>query len=39
VVDATGYRAVVLNGEVLVEDGTHIGALPGHGIRGARGGA
>ena len=30
VVDATGYRAVVVNDEVLVEDGAHTGALPGH---------
>jgi N-acyl-D-aspartate/D-glutamate deacylase len=35
VVDATGYRAVVVNGEVLLEDGTHTGALPGHVLRGA----
>jgi N-acyl-D-aspartate/D-glutamate deacylase len=35
VVDATGYRAVLVNGEVLVEDGAHTGALPGHVIRGA----
>jgi N-acyl-D-aspartate/D-glutamate deacylase len=35
VVDATGYRAVVVNGEVLLEDGAHTGALPGHVIRGA----
>lgn len=35
VVDATGYRAVLVNGEVLLEDGTHTGALPGHVLRGA----
>jgi N-acyl-D-aspartate/D-glutamate deacylase len=35
VVDASGYRAVVVNGEVLVEDGAHTGALPGHVLRGA----
>ncbi len=35
VVDATGYRAVVVNGEVLLENGVHTGALPGHVIRGA----
>jgi N-acyl-D-aspartate/D-glutamate deacylase len=35
VVDATGYRAVVVNGEVLLEDGVHTGALPGHVLRGA----
>ena len=30
VVDATGYAAVVVNGEVLLEDGRPTGALPGH---------
>jgi N-acyl-D-aspartate/D-glutamate deacylase len=35
VVDATGYGAVVVNGEVLLEDGVHTGALPGHVLRGA----
>jgi N-acyl-D-aspartate/D-glutamate deacylase len=35
VVDATGYRAVVVNGEVLLENGVHTGALPGHVLRGA----
>jgi hypothetical protein len=35
VVDAIGYRAVVVNGEVLVEDGAHTGALPGDVLRGA----
>jgi N-acyl-D-aspartate/D-glutamate deacylase len=35
VVDASGYRAVIVNGEVLLEDGVHTGALPGHVIRGA----
>jgi N-acyl-D-aspartate/D-glutamate deacylase len=35
VVDATGYRDVLVNGEVLIEDGVHTGALPGHVIRGA----
>jgi N-acyl-D-aspartate/D-glutamate deacylase len=35
VVDAIGYRAVVVNGEVLLEDGVHTGALPGHVIHGA----
>jgi len=35
VVDATGYRAVIVNGEILLEDGVHTGALPGHVIRGA----
>jgi N-acyl-D-aspartate/D-glutamate deacylase len=35
VVDASGYRAVVVNGEVLLEDGAHTGALPGHVLRGA----
>jgi N-acyl-D-aspartate/D-glutamate deacylase len=35
VVDASGYRAVVVNGEVLVEDGKHTGSLPGQVLRGA----
>jgi len=35
VVDARGYRAVVVNGVPLVEDGRHTGALPGHVLRGA----
>jgi len=35
VVDATGYRTVVVNGQVLLEDGQHTGALPGHILRGA----
>lgn len=34
VVDASGYRTVVVNGEVLLEDGVHTGALPGHVLRG-----
>jgi len=35
VVDASGYRAVIVNGQVLVEDGAHTGALPGHVLRSA----
>jgi N-acyl-D-amino-acid deacylase len=35
VVDATGYRNVIVNGEVLLENGAHTGALPGHVLRGA----
>jgi N-acyl-D-aspartate/D-glutamate deacylase len=35
VVDATGYRVVVVNGESLIENGAHTGALPGHVLRGA----
>lgn len=35
VVDATGYRAVVVNGEILLEDGAHTGAHPGHVLHGA----
>jgi N-acyl-D-aspartate/D-glutamate deacylase len=35
VVDASGYRAVIVNGEVLLEDGVHTGVLPGHVLRGA----
>jgi len=34
VVDAEGYEAVVVNGEVLLEEGKHTGALPGHVLRG-----
>ena len=34
VVDAEGYRATIVNGEVLMEDGQHTGALPGHVLRG-----
>jgi len=34
VVDATGYVATIVNGEVLLENGEHTGALPGHVIRG-----
>ena len=29
VVDAEGYQAVIVNGEVLLENGIHTGALPG----------
>lgn len=35
VVDAEGYAAVIVNGEVVLEDGRHTGALPGHVLRGA----
>jgi N-acyl-D-aspartate/D-glutamate deacylase len=34
VVDAEGYAAVVVNGQVLLENGRHTGALPGHVLRG-----
>jgi N-acyl-D-aspartate/D-glutamate deacylase len=34
VVDAEGYEAVVVNGEVLLEESKHTGALPGHVLRG-----
>jgi N-acyl-D-aspartate/D-glutamate deacylase len=34
VVDAEGYRATVVNGQVLMEDGVHSGALPGAVLRG-----
>jgi N-acyl-D-aspartate/D-glutamate deacylase len=34
VVDAEGYVATVVNGEVLMERGRHTGALPGHVLRG-----
>jgi N-acyl-D-aspartate/D-glutamate deacylase len=33
VVEAEGYRAVVVNGEVLLEEGKHTGALPGTVLR------
>ncbi len=35
VVDAEGYRCVIVNGEVLLDQGAHTGALPGHVLRGA----
>jgi N-acyl-D-aspartate/D-glutamate deacylase len=34
VTDAEGYTAVIVNGQVLLEDGRHTGALPGHVLRG-----
>ena len=34
VIDAEGYVASIVNGEVLLEEGRHTGALPGHVIRG-----
>jgi N-acyl-D-aspartate/D-glutamate deacylase len=34
VVDATGYAAVVVNGEVLLRDGADTGARPGLALRG-----
>jgi N-acyl-D-aspartate/D-glutamate deacylase len=33
VVDATGYRAVIVNGEVLLRDGADTGARPGQVLR------
>jgi N-acyl-D-aspartate/D-glutamate deacylase len=33
VVDAEGYVASIVNGQVLLEDGKHSGALPGHVLR------
>lgn len=35
VVDAQGYVATIVNGQVLLEYGEHTGALPGQVIRGA----
>ncbi len=35
VIDAEGYRALVVNGEILMDEGQHTGALPGHVLRGA----
>jgi N-acyl-D-aspartate/D-glutamate deacylase len=34
VVEARGYVAIVVNGQVLLENGTHTGALPGRVLRG-----
>jgi N-acyl-D-aspartate/D-glutamate deacylase len=34
VVGAEGYLATVVNGEVLMDDGKHTGALPGQVLRG-----
>jgi N-acyl-D-aspartate/D-glutamate deacylase len=34
VVDAEGYAMTIVNGEVLLEEGRHTGALPGHVLRG-----
>ncbi|MEE8166718.1 MAG: amidohydrolase family protein, partial [Myxococcota bacterium] len=34
VVDATGYIATIVNGEVVLEENKHTGALPGQVIRG-----
>ncbi len=34
VTDATGYEAVIVNGEVLLEHGEWTGATPGHVLRG-----
>jgi N-acyl-D-aspartate/D-glutamate deacylase len=36
VVDANGYRSVIVNGEQLLADGEWTGATPGHVIRGGR---
>jgi N-acyl-D-aspartate/D-glutamate deacylase len=33
VVDAEGYVAVIVNGQVLLENGVHTGALPGQLVR------
>jgi N-acyl-D-aspartate/D-glutamate deacylase len=35
VVDASGYAATVVNGQVLLRDGRHTGALPGQIVRAA----
>ncbi|MGE4609569.1 MAG: amidohydrolase family protein [Myxococcota bacterium] len=35
VVDSEGYRYLIVNGEVVLEDGKHTGALPGQILRGA----
>ncbi|MGI9591640.1 MAG: N-acyl-D-amino-acid deacylase family protein [Myxococcota bacterium] len=33
IVESEGYRTTVVNGEILLEDGKHTGALPGHVLR------
>ena len=33
IVDAEGYLATIVNGQVLLEDGQHTGALPGQVLR------
>jgi N-acyl-D-aspartate/D-glutamate deacylase len=33
VCDATGYHSVIVNGEVMLRDGEHTGATPGHVLR------
>jgi len=35
VVDSEGYKLTVVNGQILVEDGEHTGALPGEVLHGA----
>jgi N-acyl-D-aspartate/D-glutamate deacylase len=35
VIDAQGYVATIVNGEVLMREGEHTGSLPGQVIRGA----
>jgi len=35
VVDSEGYKLTVVNGEILIEDGKHTGALPGEVLPGA----
>jgi N-acyl-D-aspartate/D-glutamate deacylase len=35
VVDAEGYAALIVNGQVFMQDGKHTGATSGHVIRGA----
>jgi len=34
--DASGYKATIVKGEVIMENGTHTGALPGQLIRGTK---
>jgi N-acyl-D-aspartate/D-glutamate deacylase len=35
VVDSEGYRLTVVNGQIVIEDGRHTGALPGEVLQGA----
>jgi N-acyl-D-aspartate/D-glutamate deacylase len=34
VVEAEGYQATVVNGQILMEDGLHTGVLPGRLVQG-----
>ena len=36
VVDSDGYKLTVVNGEILIEEGKHSGALPGEVLKGSQ---